>query len=953
MGHLKSWRFFGALLCLHGVSAHAFKLETHIWVGQSVINDLEDDGQLTFELKAGAGQPAKTVTVAPPAPVTGSILAHRNEYLLGMIGPDAMPDVVVGQTFPHPGVPYAWKANDWLRYVVTQGAASAPTRAYSYGYLGHAASDVWAHTWVNQYAGSVFELEDQEAIVEERHAALEGYVALRQPELKNRFGAPLGKPWQRVQTSDVVATFLRDQLIYASPVQNQYSRSWTGAHLVAFKAYRDGIESAAQSSVWNKIDLAVAKYFVSEYTGYMMSDAEAQALINEVQRLNNKLNQGIDLTQEEVNNLNARLARIDKRFSTAVQNDVSRLAAVEHDFIAAKQRYEQLLIERTCDQIDLVCPRIPIIVPKICWRWWGPYPCDEVHWVDDPVCRSAFQATCRTLTTLTSLRNDALGQLVQQRTRMANELIGLFNDLSQARTDALQVADALVDLQQITTSGSPVQQLLYNWRNDTDRAFAEYTKAASQMMINTMNPDPSVSSLAPLQQWLDCYGASLQGVPYVISNCGNRQALQRLLATLDRLGNLPANSVAISIGLPTSGEVQAAVTQVKTQAVNALAQSVQRGLIGLLPPQYQGFVLLLKDGVKYPSQVTSAFTRPESSPYELVMIPDVVARVDREMALSGSTFNPSYFAPVANAVIYSKLALLDAQGIAQLATAAGVAPSNLSVDNLVIDSVASFDGNHPWLVNAPPYPRKYGEYATWSWDAKKGMGSYPRPLGFGTAAGFPLFRSIDGAAGLQPREGLFLRLFAGPLNPGVEQPREISTWQGELSPLVGASYPYKTCRAAPYPKSLEPQHNQGCPDSALVLWSPPAVDDGPTGCGLLSPGQYLRVGRSVVSCDGRFNLVMQGDSNLVLYYGGVALWASHTTGSGADLAVMQYDGNFVMYRPGAPVWHTSTHGQSGAYLAVQNDGNLVVYQGSTPVWASGSVYYEPPPPTPCPNCYEP
>lgn len=39
-----------SLLVGGSIPAEAFKLETHMWVGQEVINDLEDDGLLSFEL---------------------------------------------------------------------------------------------------------------------------------------------------------------------------------------------------------------------------------------------------------------------------------------------------------------------------------------------------------------------------------------------------------------------------------------------------------------------------------------------------------------------------------------------------------------------------------------------------------------------------------------------------------------------------------------------------------------------------------------------------------------------------------------------------------------------------------------------------------------------------------------------------------------------------------------
>ena len=108
-------------------------------------------------------------------------------------------------------------------------------------------------------------------------------------------------------------------------------------------------------------------------------------------------------------------------------------------------------------------------------------------------------------------------------------------------------------------------------------------------------------------------------------------------------------------------------------------------------------------------------------------------------------------------------------------------------------------------------------------------------------------------------------------------------------------------------------------------------------------------------------LTMQTDGNLVLYARpGVAVWSSHTagTGSGNHLDV-QDDGNLVVRtREGRAVWSTGTHAVAlfqgstlgpGQYLrsslepgerpttvSMQRDGNLVVYEGPVAVWASNT-----------------
>lgn len=114
---------------------------------------------------------------------------------------------------------------------------------------------------------------------------------------------------------------------------------------------------------------------------------------------------------------------------------------------------------------------------------------------------------------------------------------------------------------------------------------------------------------------------------------------------------------------------------------------------------------------------------------------------------------------------------------------------------------------------------------------------------------------------------------------------------------------------------------------------PPRAD----GCGVLAPGEVLSPGHSVYSCDGRFQMQLQTDGNIVLrVVDYVALWTSQTHGTSASGLVMQEDGNLVLYgTDGGALWHIGTHGNAGAYLTLQDDGNLVVYRGNHALWNTG------------------
>jgi hypothetical protein len=138
----------------------------------------------------------------------------------------------------------------------------------------------------------------------------------------------------------------------------------------------------------------------------------------------------------------------------------------------------------------------------------------------------------------------------------------------------------------------------------------------------------------------------------------------------------------------------------------------------------------------------------------------------------------------------------------------------------------------------------------------------------------------------------------------------------------------------PVPPPNEPNWyfvQRGC-----VSLAPPPPPPPP--CGILESGSELHANQEVVSCDGRFRFIMQGDGNLVFYEGGTALWDTHTEGRGGVRVAMQPDGNLVVYdAANHAVWaDMASYGQAGAHLAVQNDGNVVIYLGSHALWATNT-----------------
>jgi hypothetical protein len=125
--------------------------------------------------------------------------------------------------------------------------------------------------------------------------------------------------------------------------------------------------------------------------------------------------------------------------------------------------------------------------------------------------------------------------------------------------------------------------------------------------------------------------------------------------------------------------------------------------------------------------------------------------------------------------------------------------------------------------------------------------------------------------------------------------------------------------------------------SAQVLWQ--------TGTSASPFTTELTSGQSMSSPSGDYQLIMQSDGNLVLYFDGsgqhTPIWATQTSGNSGDVAVLQSDGNLVVTSAaGAVLWSAGSSAPNPT-LVVQEDGNVVVYgtnsAGQYAAWATRTV----------------
>jgi len=156
----------------------------------------------------------------------------------------------------------------------------------------------------------------------------------------------------------------------------------------------------------------------------------------------------------------------------------------------------------------------------------------------------------------------------------------------------------------------------------------------------------------------------------------------------------------------------------------------------------------------------------------------------------------------------------------------------------------------------------------------------------------------------------------------------------------------------PLGQTFTPGSYVGCKtiNAASVLNPAPAPAPAPPPSSL-NVGGALGVGNVLVSPNGAYFSVFQGDGNFVTYTSSnQAVWASGTGGRGGAFIVLQGDGNLVIYSGGGqPLWASNSGGQPVTSLSLGNDGVLSLSGSLGTYWTSASGALPPPVPAAPPS----
>lgn len=584
----------GAALAGLAAPACAFGLRTHLYIADQVWQDLAD---CRIAIR---GQ-----NFAVPAETCRAIRAHRGEFLAGALGPDVFPDFLVGQSIVHPGVAGGWQANDWLNHLLAS-AERDEERAFAWGYAMHFAGDVFAHSYVNNYAGGIFEIGARRTKgIELRHFRLEKYIDQKLDLAIDAADLRVPAAWlarQLVQYDYGAAGGPRTGDFYASATSNP-----RGFLRAAVRRLRAGGPAAPVMTILTMLDLARV--------------ASARAPRQE---------------QEE-------RARLDQA-------------------LAAARRTEQLY--------DL--------------------PRSETMIFDS---RSAGYAR--------------LNRTQRSEVQAAYRVY-------RSQVEAWQQARAMTVFTR-------------EWARDLEVVGQRYIEASLEFgaaMVRDGGADRPPfeergGTSAAYRRWYACYAPVLRGQPVAAGDqvCARLQAMGsnlrlRRAALLASLGARPRSTYFRLLQL--------------NEYLGGLIEDLAIGLVGLGDRNLSKLLEEVLEPVPVTTETLNAtFAAGPNGQLNFRCAADWIdADLGLRAPLASGTdapcdnvprtraaLDPAGFAPLDNALVLARLALLDQAGLRDVATRFGGNPAEMRMGaqprySLLLDSVRSLDGSHQWRGTSLPFPRR-------------------------------------------------------------------------------------------------------------------------------------------------------------------------------------------------------------------------------------------------------
>lgn len=734
--------------------AQAWKIDTHIWLAKELYEDVKKTGKVRL--------PVGEFPIPPN--ILKAIEKHESPFLLGVLGPDTYPDMIAGQMTTHPGVegkqPFetavalasivgqplftnapSWQTDDWLHWVRSRALANSPDGpevAFAYGYLIHAAMDMWAHTYVNLYAGDVFSLFDEQE-VEFRHMAIESLVArthksylpepgsLTNEEAGQRLGGQLSGTARNPQRmtkpqSDLLTplraplTFVRTNLVLNLTVANQYAREKATQHLFAMYVYWNELHRSSQPMQALRTAINNAANTATQAL------SQAQGLFNAAQSAHNTAVQAAGAAYDT-------MKKAEKAAGDAADQ-----------FAKARKNAFGLLVNITSQMVANLPPHFK-----------GPY-------------EAAKKARDNAIKAIEDRRND-YNNLVKIRDNKKNAMQQALETVNLRKT----VQATLNQVRNQTLAA--VDGGLTVWRQGIEDAVDAYIQAWEDTSKELLRPpgsrfSPGHDGTEPLKQWTMCWGPTF-GLPVltqIAPQCDKaRTGYIGVKNNLTNLKLLLQNTVIDQtlrneiekfdkFVAHTAGEVLAGVGKMVSTAIR-----IDKGALA----GYSRSIVNLRSKDPTPLEVDDEFN-DDTSGKLLVIFPQITQLLYQDMGLPLLAKDLPLdqlrnFAALQNSLTMAKLVLLDGQQLntmIRLKAQRSPYPNGAPAGEVLMGAVRSIDGDHQWKKAAPQLPRRAKQ------PFKCRIFGYD-PSNNSDKGGLKLWQ--DETIRLQ----VFNTLFKGPLTPGL------------------------------------------------------------------------------------------------------------------------------------------------------------------------------------------
>lgn len=845
---------FSVLVCVPTQDTDAFSLDTHLYIATKVLDEaITGSISVCAGVALAAAKPGSRCAKRYPIPpaTLEALKGNPSAYLAGALGPDVFPDFITSQVTVHPGIEHGWGTDDFLRHLLAN-AGGGSDLAWVSGFLSHASSDVFAHSWVNHYAGGIFDISQHvdSNEIEVRHLVLERYIADRTPRIWSKYAA----------TPEAPHEFVADQLMLANPVSAQFKKvgAVTG-HIVSIEVLHENVQKLYQDA------LALSKTINETGANKLQPLEAAKAQLKMAEEGLKLAGKGLEESENALKKRDELIAAAEKALldtARIIDENPGLITGWRQQMEAAKTALDAQessleglrdavrAAREAADRADKALK--DICDGDLCYLVPGYAPAKTAL----NVAKEALAAKVKVLNEalnaiagIKKLREDLDRKIAEAEKAIADakivqKAVGAQLEVHRAQRnlEADGVKDARKGVEEVTKVAQQAQQQLdkvskdlapvvdllarYNlivlflqhWTADLRRASIAFSGASQDVAAHILEKKGG-NALEPYVKWYQCWSPILSAVPSEVPQtvCTAKDIytdlhdkltseINKVVDSLGSLGWLIAPNVKVQqefekkVKKPLENEIKKAVGHVAHEVAAFLVNHQLADLIELIGS---------KDRIT-DARLNGIYATDDSKS-RLLEIADVAARVrhDAGLGAEGDMVSEDRFPALYNAIVLSKLALLDAETLNEvyndLALEANpqAHPRKLFAAtpgqpfNILLRAVSSIDGNHQWQAVGLPYLVSSGSAK--GWPAKSRFG---RPGHAGAHSGFLLWGDV------QAREVAFKQLFKGPLSPGMES-----------HPAITAIYPFPACERHPFPSTTRLDGSRADSDFTCRLMS--------------------------------------------------------------------------------------------------------------------------------------